>query len=356
MATVCVGAGMAASVGAQKAAYEKEYDIKRERGPSLYDRWSETLKGHLLRLNVVEDAMTQQVQPWPELGTGISASYVRLLDNQMMDLVIYEIAPRGATAEHRHVYEEFLYVVAGSGYSDVRQGTKTQRVKLATGSLFAPPLNAPHRHVNDGDQPLKLISITSMPFMVNIGGTNEYLYRTDFDFKDRYDAEEDYFRRSTKLGHRQTETNLVPDIRTAATDVYEERGGTNMHWRMSNNTLLGAHISEFPVSTYKRGHRHRHEAIIYILSGTGYSLVWKERGDKPQKVDWKAGGLFLAPVFWYHQHFNTGDKPVRYLAITSGGALSQIGVDDREEESSEDEDVAIRELFESELQKARTGR
>ena len=345
-ATVVARAG----AGGQKAAYQKEWDdAKTEKTASLYEKWIDTLQGFVVRAAVVEDAMTQEVRAWPELGAGVKAAYIRLLDSQMMDVTVYEVPPGKATAEHAHTYEEYLFVASGSGQTAFTRGSQVQRLKWGKEALLAIPLNVKHSHANTGTTPVRLVSITSMPTMVNIGGNANYTYTNSYDFRDRYRSQEQYFTESTRLKNRFAAVNFIPNIREAATDPYPERGGTNMHWKMAANSVLDAHISEFPVGSYKRAHRHRNEAIIYILNGTGYTLVWKNAGDKPQKIDWKQGALQQVPPFWYHQHFNTGTDPVRYLAITSDGVLVNLGLNDSEEQEQGNEDPAIRKLFEEEL-------
>ena len=53
-------------------------------------------------------------------------------------------------------------------------------------------------------------------------------------------------------------TNFVPDTHTLKLTDYSERGkgSTNMKFNLAKNTM-GAHISEFPVGTYKKGHQAR---------------------------------------------------------------------------------------------------
>jgi quercetin dioxygenase-like cupin family protein len=73
---------------------------------------------------------------------------------QDLDVMAYEIEPGGHTGRHRHVPEELLYVLSGTGH-DVHDGIE---YRWRAGDLICVPPNAVHQHVNDGDEPARLIS------------------------------------------------------------------------------------------------------------------------------------------------------------------------------------------------------
>ena len=55
-----------------------------------------------------------------------------------------------------------------------------------------------------------------------------------------------------------------------------------------------------------------------MLSGDGFSLMWPE-GEEPQQYKWEVGTMIVPPNMWFHQHFNAGSTPARYLAFKHEG-------------------------------------
>lgn len=98
---------------------------------------------------------------------------------------------------------------------------------------------------------------------------------------------------------------------------------------LSGNTMLGCHVGEMP-GRKNIGHRHVDEAIIFMLSGSGYSVLYQEDKSKDwpaqHEVGWQAGSLLAIPVNAYHQHFNAEPDvtPVRQLAIKNVPLLRKI--------------------------------
>ncbi len=67
------------------------------------------------------------------------------------------------------------------------------------------------------------------------------------------------------------------------------------------------------LKTQSGKHRHQGGLVIYVIEGTGYSIV------DEQRVDWKGGDLLLLPIKpegVEHQHFNLdASKPCQWIAF-----------------------------------------
>jgi quercetin dioxygenase-like cupin family protein len=327
---------------------------------NFYRDWIKTSKVPMVEGYSIYDAKTQEVQPWPDIGgRGV---YLNFSGNVHMDGVIFEIPEGKALAPRRTCYEQLCVVLAGRGWTTFGEGRSPTKVEWGEGSLLVVPMNAPHRHFNsDPAHPARLLMITTFPFMLQVFGSLDLIHNLDFDFKDRYNNEPDYFAANKRVRQRWDRTNFVRDIRSTEVVLWEERGEGNasMFWEMAGNTILEPHISEFPVATYKLGHRHPYEAIILTLNGRGFSLAGKESlkdVDNPVKMDWKAGSIVSPPYFWYHQHFNTGDTKARYFAVTEGDFPKRLGIPlEVQQIEAEQEDPEIKRRFDRELHKAKDG-
>ena len=302
----------------------------------------------------IYDARDQEARPWPEIGG--KGLYLNFSGNVHMDGVIVEIAPGKALVPRRHLYEQLLYVLKGRGYTTLGEKKNGPKVQWGEGSLFTIPLNAEYRHFNsDPAHPARILSVTTFPFMMQVFGSLGFIENTNTEFPERFNGRSDFYSASDKIHKRWWKTNFIRDIRTTEVIPWEARGKGNesVFWEMAGNTILEPHVSEFPVGTYKLGHRHPYEAIILTLNGKGFSLASRsglKETDDPVKIDWKAGSIVSPPYFWYHQHFNTGDDKARYWAITEGDFPKRLGIPlDVEQIEAPQEDPAIRRRFESEL-------
>jgi hypothetical protein len=154
-----------------------------------------------------------------------------------------------------------------------------------------------------------------MPPVINLYDDPEFVFSTPRDFPQRFNGEADYFAPKQEMKGLLLDTNFVTDAVNLRLVSAEERGAGGGHIRFSMaKGSMNSHISQFPVGTYKKGHRHGPGAHVIILSGSGYSLMWPE-GEEPQRFEWQTGSLIIPPNMWFHQHFNTSPDPARYLAF-----------------------------------------
>lgn len=341
---------------------------------NTYDEYQRQEGLPVVRGFAVDDLKTVEVAPWAR--TGGRGAFVNLEGTGgSNDAYVLEIPPGASLHPQRHMYEEMLYVVEGSGSTTVwYDEERKSSFEWQAGSLFSIPLNAWYRHYNgQGARAARLLAVTSAPLMMNLFHDQRFIFENPFVFSGRFGGEADYFTRDGDLRKVQTErafvldTNFVPNTHTLELYTFPGRGagGKSIFLELTHNTMCG-HISEFPVGTYKKAHRHGPGAHVIILSGTGYSLLWPQ-GAEPRRVDWHAGSVVVPPSQWFHQHFNTGTEPARYLALRWGSQRYDLDVF-REGDSGgtdvsvkeggwqieyTDEDPAIHQEFEADL--ARSG-
>lgn len=327
-----------------------------------YEQWLKDEGVLVIRDFYVPDLNAVELGPWPRKG-GRGAVLNYGTGDLVDDAHIVEIAPGSASTPEHHMYEQMVYIISGRGSTSVwYDEARKQSFEWGTGSLFAIPLNAWYQHFNgSGTQPARYIAVTNAPVVMRLFHNQEFVFNCPFVFKDRFSDEGEYFSGEGKLYTRRIwETNFVPDCRTLQTYEWKERGGggTNVMLELAASSM-GAHISQFQVGMYKKAHRHGPGAHLIILNGVGFSLLWQE-GTERRKCDWKEGGMVVVPAEdCFHQHFNTGSTPARYLALRPSGiryfaAVRGEGADVSIKEGGwqveyEDEDPQIHRLFEEEL-------
>ncbi len=308
-----------------------------------------------------------ELGPWERKGG--SGAVIHIANRHMPnDCHIIEIKPGGKSEPEHHMYEEMVYVVSGRGATTIWQDKRhKQTFEWQAGSLFAIPLNTRYQNFNgSGTELVRYIAVTNAPPMMRLFKDDKFIFNTDYKFESRYSGEDDYFSGNGKLFKRRVwQSNFIANAPDMLLYSRDNRGAGGIHaaLEMANNNTK-CHISEFPVGTYKKAHRHGPGAHLVLLSGSGgYSLVWtKEDRSDMIKCDWQLGSMVTVPNDnCFHQHFNTGNNRARYLALRTGDMgvnapgtprilATEVSVNEGGGQIEyEDEDREIHEIFEKDL-------
>jgi quercetin dioxygenase-like cupin family protein len=290
------------------------------------DSYQEWLKGEGLRVveGLAIDCTTVETAAWPRAGVRAAALHLHGRGD-FCNMLLYELAPAKSTLPQRHLFEEVIYVVEGTGNTVVELPDGERRsFEWGPASLFAIPLNAGHRHFNaSGHDRALLVSTTNLPMMLNLFHNERFVFDNTFDFNDRVGLKE-YFAGEGKLnlvrqGNDTWETNFVPDLNTIELPDFSDRGaGGGCLIFLLADSSMHAHVSEMPAGTYKKAHRHLAGYHVMCVGGDGYSLMWYEGDGDFVRIDWKDGVVFPPADHQFHQHFTTSAKPARYLATGFG--------------------------------------
>lgn len=289
--------------------------FKTERS-SPYVRWVEAEGLDIIGAHWVPDLNEVELKPWARRG-GRGVYINHEASRTSNDCYVAEIPAGGEFAPQRQLFEEMILILSGHGSTAVWNDAG-QKVTFEWGpsSLFAIPLNTWHQHFNgSGSTPVRFVASTNAPPIINLNDDVEFVFNTPHDFTEKFSGESDYFVNKDKVEGLLLKTNFVADTVQLELVAAKERGAGGGHIRFSMaRGSMNSHISQFPPATYKKGHRHGSGAHLVMLSGEGFSLMWPE-GEEPRRYDWKAGSMIVPPNMWYHQHFNTGTEPARYLAF-----------------------------------------
>jgi oxalate decarboxylase/phosphoglucose isomerase-like protein (cupin superfamily) len=332
----------------------------------------------------IEDVREVAMDFWPKLGG--RAAFINLYGMEgVTGMYVAEIPAGGALEPEKHFYEEVICILSGQGATEVwQEGGPKQMFEWGPWSLFAPPLNAWHRLVNGGRQPVKFLAVTNAPLVMDVFHNEDFVFNCPYAFTDRYSGAVGFFnvgqkRYESGMQHIW-ETNFIMDIQSATLDQREVKGaGVQItQFELAGNGLIG-HLAQWPAGRYHKAHYHGPGAILLGLQSSGYVLLWSKelgtepfrtgRGEEVVEIKWKEGSVYCPPGGWFHQHFNTGAQSARHLAIRYGSRIHPIGFKIADKRSEDgvyigvkrggtlieyaDEDPYIRKHYEDEMK--RTG-
>jgi oxalate decarboxylase/phosphoglucose isomerase-like protein (cupin superfamily) len=292
-----------------------------------YVRWVTAEGLDIIPAHYVPNLRHVELKPWPRRG-GCGVYINHEASRTSNDCYVCEIPPGKSLVPQRQLFEEMVFVLDGRGSTSVWSNAgKRITFEWKAGAIFAIPLNCWHQHFNgSGGAPARYVAVTNGPGVMNLYDDANFVFNSAYDFQNRFNGEPDYFAKHGEQDGFLLHTNFIPDAVNLPLIEARERGagGGHIRFNMAKGSIP-SHISQFGVGTYKKAQAHGPGAHVIVLSGEGYSLMWPE-GEEPRRYEWQVGTLIVPPNRWFHQHFNSGPVPARYLAFKHFSPRNPQGV------------------------------
>jgi len=334
-----------------------------------YDEWMESIGVPIYKGYYIQDLRTVELEWWE--ARKCKTAFIQLMGQEGISAArITEIAPGKTLPPLKFALDEVVYVLEGRGLTTIwtGEGKPRKSFEWQKHSMFLIPRNYWHQFSNmQGDKTVRLLHYSYMPLTLSGIGDPDFLFNNPYEVKDFVAAEETDLYSEAKMIEQDTLDvfyekraiwygNFFPDMR--AWDKLEANtkrgaGGRSVFIQFPNSEV-SCHMSVFDAMTYKKAHRHGPGRVIVIPAGGGYSILWEE-GKEKIVVPWQEASVFVPPSRWFHQHFNAGGQPARYLALHPPFQFYGHGekMEDRARDQIEypDEDPWIRQKFAEELAK-----
>lgn len=303
-----------------------KFDTEKDEN-TPYRKWVRGEGLDIIPAHYIANLRELELKPWARRGgRGIYINHEASRTSN--DCYVCEIPAGRSLTPHRQLFEEMVLILEGRGSTTVWNGSGARTAfEWKAGAMFAIPLNCWHVHYNgSGTAPVRYVAVTNGPAVMNLYGDPEFVFGTQYDFTGRFSGEPDYFSAHGEQIGFLLQTNFIPDAVNLPLIEARERGagGGHIRFNMAKGSIP-SHISQFAVGTYKKAHAHGPGAHVIVLSGEGYSLMWPEGGE-PTRYPWQVGTLIVPPNRWFHQHFNSGVAPARYLAFKHFSPRNPQGV------------------------------
>ena len=332
---------------------------------SAYDRWLDSLDLPVHKGYFVDDLRTIDLGDWGEREC--RAAFLQLAGQEgVTESRVTEVPPGATLPRLRFALDESVYVVEGRGLTTVWQGESAapRTFEWQKHSIFMLPRNSTHQITNtSGTDRALLLHYNYLPLAMGLAPEPEFYFNSPFQPPARLERGPDLYepaRASQVSGARGTRNvwfgNFFPDMQAwDQLDPFKGRGaGGHAVWIQFPDSPLWSHMSVFPAKTYKKAHRHGPGVVIVIPGGEGFSIMWAE-GQEKVVIPWHEASVFVPPDRWFHQHFNVGETPGRYLAMHSPRFLNRASerIEDlaRDQIEYPEEDAVVRQTFEAELAK-----
>ena len=303
---------------------------------------------------VVDDATvahsgdSKDSRTWWRLGPGDEPFLT-----QNLQVHFVELSPGKSNNGHGHQNEAIFYVLEGRGY-EIHDDA---RYDWEAGDTVIVHTDSVHRHFNASadERALCLVVKAKSTWMfmglIQQGRSgpieNEERFGPRVDWSQVWTPGSDRLKKVVKPGDRNWD--LTPDGRVKS---ILSKGDDARAWSVD------LYEQQIPAGSRSAKHWHMADEVVYVLSGTGYSLQWEVEAEIAERYyariakgatrhEFAAGDILYVPQNVVHQHFNaSSDEPLRILSAQNRlikylGYESVVYLEDAPETSWEPDRVGV---------------
>ncbi|MBM2810672.1 MAG: hypothetical protein HW416_1431 [Chloroflexi bacterium] len=336
-------------------------DVDSTRG--AWDKWAAATGVPIHEGYYVPDLRTIELGWWEERKC--NAAFLKLAGQEgVSEARVSEIPPGESTPPLKFALDEVVYVVEGRGLTTISTevGGRQTSFEWQKHSLFMLPRHHYRQFSNtQGDKAARLLHFNYLPVLMTSIPEPDFFFNSRFvadaaapELADFYSAAKAMQRPDGSWGSALWSGNFFPDMRAwdkLGPQVNRGAGAASVTIHFPGAPMT-SHMAVFPPFRYKKAHRHGPGVVIVIPAGEGYSVMWQE-GQEKVLIPWHEASVFVPPSRWWHQHFNAGGSPARYLAMhahpATGGYSERVEDLARDQIEYTDEDPWIRQTFEAKL-------
>jgi quercetin dioxygenase-like cupin family protein len=251
---------------------------------------------------------------------------------QNLQVHFVELPPGKSNNGHGHQNEAIFYVLEGRGYEihdDVRYDWEA-------GDAVIVHTDSVHRHFNASDDERAVCLVVKAKSTWLFLGLIQQGRSGPVDDEERFGPRVDWSQlwtpaakdlkkvvkkadrgwKLTRDGRIKTILFSGDDARAWSIDLYEQ---------------------EIPPGSRSAKHWHMADEVVYVLTGSGHSLHWEVEAEiaekyyariakEPTRHDFEAGDVLHMPQNVVHQHFSSGDGPLRFLSVQNR-LIKRLGYD-----------------------------
>jgi quercetin dioxygenase-like cupin family protein len=253
---------------------------------------------------------------------------------QTLQVHFVELPPGKSNHGHGHQNEAIFYILEGRGY----EIHDDKRYDWEKGDLVAVHTDSVHRHFNASEDERAVALVMKAKSMWMYFGLIQQGRSGPVENEDKYGPREDWSQvwtsgveeRKKVIKPSDTKWELThdghvrvmsapdrDDFRCFSVDVYEQR---------------------IPSESRSAKHWHMADEVLYVVSGSGYSLQWEVEAEiaekyyarvakNPTRHDFKAGDTVYVPQNTVHQHFNSSNDEPLVLISAQNRLIKFLGYD-----------------------------